>query len=386
MVTAASIPLSISGMEIGVIALGGLSLVAVAARWDVVRRTPLDGVLAIFYAVLALSTLASGHPLEAGGWRRLWVVLAYFVVSWWIRDRAHAARLARIAVVSAGLVGAYGVLQHYTGVDWYRALLGRPTALHAPPPGGRYAVMGFYSNYLTFAHTMLFPLGWSLALAVRGSALGLVATAPVALAVVFSTSRGAWLGALAVGFTIVVLARRRSWGRALVVFVATACVGFALAPELRTRATRMFSLGPVNAPRLGIYRANLDVVRERPIFGLGFGRYRHAAATYYARHPQADRRSHAHSNYLHVAAEAGLAGLAAFTLVFAGVLLRGWPAVARAPDDATWAAAAGGWAATVGFLVGGVTQYSFGDNEVALTMWFTLAVLMRCVPGAALRG
>ncbi len=36
----------------------------------------------------------------------------------------------------------------------------------------------------------------------------------------------------------------------------------------------------------------------------------------------------------------------------------------------------------VGFLVGGVTQYTFGDNEVALAMWFTLALLMRLAPDA----
>jgi hypothetical protein len=32
----------------------------------------------------------------------------------------------------------------------------------------------------------------------------------------------------------------------------------------------------------------------------------------------------------------------------------------------------------VGFLIGGITQYSFGDNEVAAAMWLALAVLMRC--------
>ena len=99
---------------------------------------------------------------------------------------------------------------------------------------------------------------------------------------------------------------------------------------------------------------------------------------YYDAYPEADRRSHAHSNYLHLAAEAGLAGLAAFALLLATALRLGWAALARAPDGVTWATAAGAWVGMIAFLVGGVTQYSFGDNEVAMAMWAALAVLMRC--------
>src|SRR5262245_4553165 len=102
------IPLSTTGMEVGVIGLGILAVVAVALGCDVVRRTPLDGALAVFYATLAVSTLASLHPLEAGaGWGRAWVVLAYFAVFWWTRDRDHAVGLARTLVLAGALAAAY---------------------------------------------------------------------------------------------------------------------------------------------------------------------------------------------------------------------------------------------------------------------------------------
>jgi hypothetical protein len=67
-------------------------------------------------------------------------------------------------------------------------------------------------------------------------------------------------------------------------------------------------------------------------------------------------------------------------LLFAMSLRLGWSAVTAAPDGATWGTSAGAWTGLVAFLVGGVTQYTFGDNEVALTMWLALAVLMRCRP------
>src|SRR5204863_318208 len=182
----------------------------------------------------------------------------------WLRDRRHTIGFVYVLVGAGATAAAYGLLQHATGADWYRAALGRPLLVHPREAGGAgYAIVGFFRNYLTFAHTMLFPLAWATAL------------------------------------------------------------------------------------------------------------------PYYTTHPLADRRSHAHSDYLQIAAEAGLTGLAAFALLFAVALRRGWTAIADAPDATVRATAAGAWAGIVGFLVGGITQYNFGDNEVAIAMWTALAVLMR---------
>jgi O-antigen ligase len=376
--TLASIPLSTSGGQIGVVGLAALAVASVAGRWGVVRRSPLDGTLALFFGVLLLSTLASGDPLTARGWARCWIAVGYFGVFWWTRDRAHAARLARLLVLAAGFVAAYGILQHFTGVDWYRAALGRPTAVEPRGPGhSGYAVVGFFSNYLTFAHTMVFALAFAGARALRGAPWAVMATALVAVVLVLTTARGAWLAALAVAGGLVVVGRPRRALPALALMAGGVLLAFALRPDLRQHAGRMFLPGGENVGRVGIYRANLEILAERPVLGLGFGRYRRAARPYYERHPQADRRSHAHSNYLQVAAEAGLVGLAAFMLVWMQALRLGWTAVARAPDAATWSTAVGAEVALAGFLVGGLTQYTFGDNEVALTLWVTLALLLR---------
>ena len=376
-VTAVSLPLSTTGMQAGIIGLGVLSAAALVGRWGVVRRTPLDGVLAIFYGVLALSTLASGAPGQAIGWPRLWVVLTYFTVFWWLEDSAHATRFVRLVVGVALLSAVYGVVQHFTGADWYRRLLGRRSAVRPRDTESTgYAVVGFFRNYLTYAHVMLFPLAWAGALVLRGAWLGMVTAPLVVLALAFSTSRGAWLAALGMAgtFALVSGGRRAAW--MLVGLAAVASVAFAATPELRAQAAHMFTTGGDNAGRVAIYRANLDVIHDHPVLGLGFGRYQRASKPYYDAHPDADRRSHAHSNYLQIGAEAGLVGLAAFCLLYATILLRGWPAVVTGG----WPAL-GAWVGVVGFLIGGLTQYSFGDNEVALIMWVATAVLMRCREG-----
>jgi len=380
--TAASMPLSISGMQIGVGALAALAAAGIGRSWNVVRRTPLDGVLGLFFGVLVLSTLAEGHVLKAEGWGRYWVVLTYFVVFWWLRDRDHARRLALWVVVAGGVAGAYGILQHFTGVDWYRALLGQATRAQPRIAGAAgFAVVGFFRNYLTYAHAMIFPLAWAGAFAVAGSVLAAVAAVLLAFAVIFSTARGVWLAGIAGGALLAGLSGRRG---VLLLAAASvvAVVAVAWSPGLREQAAPIFTASAENTARIAIWRANLDIIHDHPLLGLGFGRYKGLALPYYDRHPEADRRSHAHSNVLQIAAEAGLIGLAAFCVVFAVILRRGFEAIGTARGPWEWATAVGACTGIVTFLLAGLTQYSFGDAEVAIGMWLTTAVLMRFAEAA----
>ena len=82
-----------------------------------------------------------------------------------------------------------------------------------------------------------------------------------------------------------------------------------------------------------------------------------------------------------MAAEGGLIGLAAFCLVFAVILRRGFAAIGSTRSPGEWAAVVGGCTGMVTFLLAGLTQYSFGDAEVAIGMWLTTAVLMRYAEG-----
>ena len=380
--TIVCVPLSTTGMEVGIAALGALAVFASLRGWAVVRRSPLDGVIVLFYGVLALSTLASGRPQDAVGWAHSWVVLGYFGVSWWVRDARHAGRLGGLLVLAGAVAAAYGIAQHFTGIDWYRQLLGRQSFVRLrTPESTRFAVVGFFRNYLTYAHTMVFPLAFSASRALAGTRVALVAVVLGAVAIAFSTARGAWLATLAVVLALGVATGGRRVLALVLALVVAAGVAVAAAPELRTEAAHMFASGGENAGRVEIYAANLDIIHEHPVFGLGFGRYQVDAAPYYDRHPGADRRSHAHNDFLQIAAEAGLMGLAAFGVFWAVVLRRGWEAIRRAGDPVVRASVAGGWAGVIGFLVGGLTQYNFGDAEPVIAMWTAVALMLRAGDG-----
>lgn len=380
--TAVSLPLSITGMQLGIGGLAILALVAWLARWEVVERTPLDEVLGLFFLTLALSTLVSGAPLEANGWQRLWVVIGYFGIFWWLRDRKDAQRFALLTVGAGAFVAAYGVVQHYTGIDLYRSALGRPRRVRPRVDGvAGYAVVGFFRTYVTFAHAMLVPLGWAVTFGLRGWRSAGVAAGLIIAAIMFSTARAVWTAVAAMAVLVLLFGWQRHAWRAVLAGLLVVGLAVAASPGLREQAAPIFKLDAANSARLAIYQANLDIVRDHPIFGLGFGRYKKASPPYYVAHPEADRRSHAHSNFLHIAAEAGLLGLFAFTLLFATALRFGWEAMARAPDAGSWATAAGAWIALWGIVIAGINQYNFGDNECAVGLWAAMAVLMRCRQG-----
>ena len=369
---AIGLPLSTTVMQVGAVALAVLAMLSPLAGRSCLRRTPLDVPIGVLFGVLALSTLASLRPLEAVGWARVWVVITYFGVYWWLRDAADARRFFTILAVAGIGVAAYGVVQHFTGIDLYRGALGRPLRVRPrTPDADGFAVVGFFRNYLTFAHGMLLPLAIAATRALRTRRPPwIVGATVIVLAIVFSTARGAWLGAVAVIAVAMRLAGGVRVGRIAAGLVLVGLAAIAVSPARRAQVRHLLDLRGENAARVAIYRANLAIVHDHPVLGLGFGRYATAARPYYEREPAADRRSHAHSNYLHLAAEAGLVGLGAFCLLFAVGLRTGWP---RAPGGVDAEAVA----SLVGFLVGGLTQYTFGDNEVAIGMWAALAVLAR---------
>jgi O-antigen ligase len=263
-------------------------------------------------------------------------------------------------------------------------LLGRRTLVKPYAPGAqRFVVIGFFPNYLTYAHSLIIPLSWAVA-GVLGNG-GWVMRRSVAagsaglllLALLLSTARGAWMAA---GVVIVVACLLSDLRRSLAVgggAVALAAVLFSISPGLRAEARSIVD-HRANAGRLAIYAANVDLVRDHPVFGVGFGNYDRRARPYYDKHPEADRRSHAHNMFLQVAAEAGIVGLLAFCSLFAVVVVRGWRLLSRlgVSQERLRPTVTGAWLAVIGFLVGGLTQDTFADSECAMAMWFAVAVLM----------
>ncbi len=341
--------------------------------------TLLDRPLLLFFAAMVLATAFSPAVLNSfAGYRKLWLVGAFFVTVTLIRERKEAERLITMLVVAASVVAAYGIVQHYVGIDLNKQLRGKPPSLD-PYWFGRdegWRTKGFHPSGITFAHNMLFPLTFvTVWLSCAGIALrqrvwlGL-GWGLMVFALLFSLTRGVWLAYLAVLILLGVIRGGRTLagvtGGAVLLagFLMTAGAG------VQERLWSTFDFVQ-NLPRSQIWQANIDMIKERPLLGWGYGNYRKFRDPFYQQYPQADHTGHAHNTFLQIAVDSGLLGLAAFLFFFWSLLRLGWETYQRIPpeDEPLRSFILGALLSIVGFLVGGMTQHNFGDAEVVVVMW-----------------
>jgi O-antigen ligase len=223
---------------------------------------------------------------------------------------------------------------------------------------------------------------WSLVLGVVSASLlgGLVA----------SLSRGAWVGAaigvlgLALALGVTIGRRARVWLFAAVgaTVLGLALGGAGLLPDFVgarlasiTRYLAIFDAGtaPVTrenfavVERMSQMQAGWRMFLAHPLLGVGPGNYgvaypQFAVGTWYI------SRGHAHNYYLHMAAETGLAGLAAYMALLTGLVWRA-SAILRHPSSTFFHSAAVGCCGIIAAVVG----HDLFENLHVLSMGVQLA-------------
>ena len=349
-------------------------------------RSPLDRPLLLCLGALVLSTLASPDVANSlRGYGRLWLVASFFATYHLVRERRELERLVSLMVLASAAVAAYGIVQHFTGIDLARTIVGKASDLDLVGSGPDvYRTQGLHPSGITYAHNLLFPLTFASALLSASVASWrrrvslLAGWCVMVLALIFSFTRGVWV---AFATVLVILGAVRGRGRALAAAAALGVFVFAvvsLGPAVHQRAVSTFDVA-ANLGRSQIWHANLDMIKERPLLGWGYGNYKRFRAPFYARYPAADKTAHAHNDFLQVWVDGGLVSLGAFVYLFWVIVCDGWRTYRRLPAAAEplRSLVLGGALAVVGFLVGGLTQYNFGDAEVVIVLWFTAGLLMR---------
>lgn len=194
------------------------------------------------------------------------------------------------------------------------------------------------------------------------------------LAVFYSYSRIAWVALLLMMITLGLL-KKPKWGAGII--LAALSFSFIIWSSSSSMRTRWYdSLAGINERR-EVWRSSLEMIKDRPWMGVGFGRTG-AYSTYYAekalgRKPEFS--SHAHNNFLDITASTGVIGLLTF-LAWWGVLFF-FAIRAFVAGKFRWIAAAamvGFWA----FHVNGLTQVNFGDgkSQHTLMLWAGIALFL----------
>lgn len=232
---------------------------------------------------------------------------------------------------------------------------------------------GFVGHYMTFAGQigLIASVAFAIAVLARGRwriAAGLVAT--LGLVTLGATyTRSAWLGMLASLALTLGFARPR--GLALLAGLAV-LAGLAAPGAFRDRIDSMIDPHhPTNVERTHMWEAGLRMFLDHPVTGVGLQDLKPVYDRY--RSPEArERAGHLHSVPVQVAATMGIVGLLAFAALYTGLIrcaaqgLRASLAAARAGEDGALAAGLrlGTLAGLTGFLVAGLFEWNFGDEEL----------------------
>lgn len=331
-------------------------------------RWPLAGPFGAWIAASLLAIALSEHPrasLATFG-DDLFLIAGFYVLIDALGDPREVDRWAVPFFALMAALALVGVVQ-VAACPWLEPLA---------PTLGRLArrchrAHAFYSIYMTLAGVLTLVLLAALPrlLTGRGRAAswGLAAWAAGAAGLVATYVRGAWLGLLAgVALLLVLLPRRR-------LLVLTSLVGFTvlvlLVPDVRRRAESLVDpADPTARERWAMWSSALALARDHPVTGIGPGQmkreYPHYAAPEYRNRP----RGHVHNTPLQILAERGLLGLTAWSAIFVAFFWQAAGILARLPASAPHerAMVLGSIVSIAGFLVGGLTEYNFGDYEVVV--------------------
>ncbi|MDR7521387.1 MAG: O-antigen ligase family protein [Armatimonadota bacterium] len=320
-----------------VLAIG--ELVAGEPLWD---RTSLDvGLMSLIGIAVLSSVLSEWRPFAL-------TACAIFAGTALVLIRA-VVLAARRPQFPEQFLTAWAIGGSVAAV-WAIAGLDASVTARAQIPG-----MGYNALGTTMAVATVLLAGLSAAGPRRRRLFSMAALPVVALALVLTWSRGAWLGA---GLGLATLAGRigvrRLWPAALAAAVILGVSAAALAPRWAWHLARLRDVAPAEGPfsRIAVWRAVPGLVASRPLLGSGFGTFIFAYEGSAQRDPALPGVPFAHNLFLNFAVETGLLGLVALLLFLGAGLLDlvrwGLRTPAGSPASAVSAAALAAFVALVG--------------------------------------
>lgn len=185
------------------------------------------------------------------------------------------------------------------------------------------------------------------------------------LTVIFTMTRGVWFGvALCLPFAIATLNWRKGiYAAAAVVLISLAVVQSL--PQVKKRAASTMNYEKTHdSERLVLWRANFEMVKDDPWFGLGYGENRRRLREYYDRLGvrEGQFESHAHNQLIHFAAGTGIPGAllyASLILVLVWMSMRLAQSSMLKREHLEAAVMLGIMAAFIAFALDGLTESNF---------------------------
>jgi len=361
---AAALPWSIAPMSIAVALSGALTLACWwrpgGVRW---MRTPVDLAAIVWLAALAIAALTAEDP--GGSVQRVtkgFLLAIVPLAAYHGRDPKLARRAIAVLLVSAAAATVFALVKFALQGGAFpvrvRGAVGHPLTY-----GGQAMLLAILAGALVLRSR---DRRW-----IAGSCALLALLAPALLG---SYTRSAWIGTL-VGFGVLIGFTRARWLPALL--GAVLVLVLVMPGGYRERALSVFHPHSVwNRERIILWDAGWRMFRDHPVTGVGLEDLKPWVARYRSPEAHEPPHGHMHNVYLQVLVTMGVIGFAAFVFLVTAL----WRTAARRirvdaragdADSFGMALRIAAVAALAGFLVAGLFEWNFGDEEL-LDFLFTL--------------
>lgn len=204
----------------------------------------------------------------------------------------------------------------------------------------------------------------------------LAVTVVTATALLLTYTRSVWIGWLVAALLVVSLERARLAFYALPALILL--ITF-MPLSLFSRLISVFDMQQTsNFDRVRMLEAGVEMIRDRPLLGVGPANIKDSYALYRKHDAPRPRPPHLHNNVVQLWAERGILGLTAYLLLlglFIRECVRGWAGPRR-----QWAEI--GIAVTVSLAVAGLFEFNFGDTEVFYLLLNLMALVVVQLEGA----
>jgi len=202
----------------------------------------------------------------------------------------------------------------------------------------------------------------------------------VGTAIFYSFSRIAWVAVFVVHLLLGFL---RKWRLGILLFfVAFVSIIFLWQSNLGVggRITEFINTKSNGLQgRLIVWRSAIEMIKDRPLTGVGFGKTGQYSEAYTERYFGSEQwfSSHSHNNMLDAFSSTGIFGLIAYLWWWFALLWLSWRQYREALWDNKWLPAAG-IAAFFSFQINGLTQVNFYDakSQHALMLWVGIVLVL----------
>lgn len=346
------------------------------------KSSPMDLPIIIFISamVVVLFVNSSDFSIALEGFRAIvQYMLWYFVAIQLVKDVKSARTVAMCFVIIAGLMALHGIYQYIIGVEMPAGWVDQNEA------GVRTRVYSILTSPNIFGSmlTLGTPVAISLSLASenkRGRIIFAFLALCMAASLVFTFSRGAWIG-FGVGILIYVFLKDK---RLLIPCVVLAFLVVFLVPSVGNRISYMLSPEYIESSlrggRLVRWLTGFRILEFYPLFGVGLGGFGGAVAMNHEAQLLLDTEYietfYMDNYFLKTAVESGIVGVIAFIMLMYCVIINSYRTIKTSVGKLDRELSTGIMAGLCGVITHNFVENVFEVPMMTSLFWLFVAIIM----------